>query len=34
MNHLYTVPAEMLERQTPRALQAAKELCEDIDAVR
>jgi len=34
MNHLYTVPAEMLERQTPRALQAAKELCEDIDTVR
>ena len=33
-NHLYTVPAEMLERQTPRALQAAKTLCEDIDAVR
>ncbi len=33
-HHLYTVPADMLERQTPRALQAAKELCEDIDAVR
>ena len=33
-NHLYTVPAETLERQTPRALQAAQELCEHVDAVR
>lgn len=33
-NHLYTVPAETLERQTPRALQAAQELCEHIDEVR
>ncbi len=32
--HLYTVPADMLERQTPRALQAARELCEHIDQVR
>jgi len=33
-NHLYTVPAETLERQTPRALQAAEELCAHINAVR
>jgi iron complex transport system substrate-binding protein len=33
-NHLYTVPAEMLERQTPRALQAAQELCEHIEKAR
>ena len=33
-SHLYTVPAEMLERQTPRALQAAQELCGYIDQVR
>jgi iron complex transport system substrate-binding protein len=33
-NHLYTVPAETLERQTPRALQAAQELCEHIDEAR
>lgn len=32
--HLYTVPADMLERQTPRALQAARELCEHIDQAR
>ena len=33
-NHLYTVPAETLERQTPRSLQAAEELCAHIDSVR
>ncbi len=33
-DHLYTVPAETMERQTPRALQAARELCIIIDAVR
>lgn len=33
-NHLYTVPAETLERQTPRAVQAAQELCAHIDAAR
>jgi len=32
--HLYTLPAEMLERQTPRALQAAQKLCEYVDEVR
>lgn len=32
--HLYTVPAETMERQSPRALQAARELCEKIDQVR
>ncbi|WP_132973800.1 cobalamin-binding protein [Thiogranum longum] len=32
--HLYTVPAELLERQTPRAVQAAQELCEHIDQAR
>ena len=32
--HLYTVPADWLERQTPRALQAARLLCEDIDKAR
>ncbi len=33
-DHLYTVPAETLERQTPRALQAASELCRHVDRVR
>jgi len=33
-NHLYSLPAETLERQTPRALQAAQELCAHIDEVR
>ncbi len=33
-NHLYTLPAETLERQTPRALQAAQELCARVDEVR
>jgi len=33
-NHLYTLPAETLERQTPRALDAARALCEYIDAAR
>ena len=32
--HLYTLPAETFERQTPRALEAARELCADIDAAR
>ena len=32
--HLYTVPAETMERQTPRALTAARELCGHIDVVR
>jgi iron complex transport system substrate-binding protein len=33
-NHLYTVPAETMERHTPRALSAARELCEHIDKAR
>ena len=33
-NHLYTVPAEMMERHTPRALVAAEELCEHIERAR
>lgn len=32
--HLYTVPAEMMERHTPRALTAARELCEHIERAR
>ncbi|VAW73110.1 Vitamin B12 ABC transporter, substrate-binding protein BtuF [hydrothermal vent metagenome] len=32
--YLFTVPAEILERQTPRALQAAQELCKHVDVVR
>jgi len=32
--HLYTLPAETLERQTPRALDAARALCEYVDAAR
>ncbi len=32
--HLFTVPADLLERQTPRALQGARELCARIDRVR
>jgi iron complex transport system substrate-binding protein len=32
--HLYTVPAETMERYTPRALSAATELCEHIDRAR
>ena len=33
-DHLYTVPAEMMERHTPRALVAAEELCEYIERAR
>jgi iron complex transport system substrate-binding protein len=32
--HLYTVPAQNMERQTPRALQAAREMCRKIDTAR
>jgi len=32
--HLYTVPADMMERQTPRALLAAGELCEYVERAR
>lgn len=32
--HLYTVPAETMERHTPRALEAARELCATIERVR
>ena len=32
--HLYEVSAERLERQTPRAVEAARELCAVIDEVR
>ena len=33
-DHLYTVPAEMMERHTPRALVAAEELCDYIERAR
>lgn len=33
-HHLYTVPAEMMERQTPRALIAAEQLCGYIERAR
>jgi len=33
-NHLYTVPAELMERPTPRALLAAEQLCELIEKAR
>ncbi len=33
-DHLYTVPAEMMERYTPRTLVAAEELCEYIERAR
>ncbi|HFD78910.1 MAG TPA: cobalamin-binding protein [Gammaproteobacteria bacterium] len=33
-HHLFTVPAERMERQTPRSLEAAAELCEKIDSTR
>ena len=32
--NLYTVPAEIMDRQTPRAVIAARELCEKIDRAR
>jgi iron complex transport system substrate-binding protein len=32
--YLYSVPAELMERQTPRALIAARELCGHIDGAR
>ena len=32
--HLFTVPADLLERQTPRALRAVRQLCERIDRIR
>jgi iron complex transport system substrate-binding protein len=32
--HLYTVPADSMERQTPRALSAARQLCAHIDKAR
>jgi iron complex transport system substrate-binding protein len=32
--HLYTVPAETMERHTPRALEAARQLCARIDRAR
>lgn len=32
--HLFTVPADLLERQTPRALLGARQLCESIDRIR
>jgi iron complex transport system substrate-binding protein len=32
--HLYSVPAEMMERQSPRALIAARELCGYIERAR
>lgn len=33
-DHLYTVPAEMMERQVPRALAAARDLCQYIERAR
>jgi iron complex transport system substrate-binding protein len=32
--NMYTVPAETMDRQTPRAVFAARELCEKIDKAR
>ncbi len=32
--NLYSVPAEIMDRQTPRAVIAARELCEKIDRAR
>ncbi len=34
LGHLLTVPADELERQTPRAVEGARVLCEKLDAVR
>jgi len=34
LGHLLTVPAGAMERQTPRAVEAARELCEKLDRVR
>ena len=33
-NHLYSVAAEMMERQTPRALMAAEQLCGYLERAR
>ena len=32
--HLLTVPAEIMDRQTPRAVQAARQLCQLLEQVR
>ena len=34
MHNLFTIPADLINRPTPRLLQAARQLCRDLDTVR
>lgn len=33
-HHIYFIPPDLIQRQTPRILQGARMMCEDIDAAR